>query len=101
MLKFKILLPLYLLIISCGVLGEAGKVLRNEKVQTTDEFMVEKRNPLVLPPNFEEIPKPGSIAEEKLNNENNIKKILKSPQVKKETNKNSSIEQSILKDIRK
>jgi len=101
MLKFKILLPLYLLIISCGVLGEAGKVLRNEKVQTTDEFMVEKRNPLVLPPNFEEIPKPGSITEEKLNNENNIKKILKSPQVKKETNKNSSIEQSILKDIRK
>jgi hypothetical protein len=101
MSKFKILLPLYFLIISCGALGDAGKVLRNEKVRTTDEFLVEKRNPLVLPPNFEEIPKPGSMTEEKKNNENNIKKILKSPQIKKETSKNSSIEQSILKDIRK
>ena len=41
------------------------------------------------------------MTEEKKNNENNIKKILKSPQIKKETSKNSSIEQSILKDIRK
>ena len=101
MSKLKLLLPFYIFITSCGALSDAGKVLRNEKVQTTDEFLVEKRNPLVIPPNFEEIPEPGSITEEKVSNESKIKKILKSPQVKKETSKNSSIEESILNDIRK
>ena len=49
-------------LVSCGGLQEAGKVLRNEKIKTTDEFLVKKRNPLVLPPNYEEIPEPGSIS---------------------------------------
>ena len=48
------------LLTSCGGLKDAGKVLRNEKVRTTDEFLVKKRNPLVLPPNYEKIPEPGT-----------------------------------------
>ena len=48
------------LLAACGGLKDAGKVLRNEKIKTTDEFLVKKRNPLVLPPNFEEIPEPGT-----------------------------------------
>ena len=31
---------------SCGAMSEAGKVLRNEKVKTTDEFLVKKKDPL-------------------------------------------------------
>ena len=42
-----------------GIKG-CRKGLRNEKVVTTDEFLVKKRNPLVLPPNFEDLPEPGS-----------------------------------------
>ena len=45
----------FLLIISlnsCGGFKEAGKVLRNEKIKTTDEFLVKKREPLVLPPDY-------------------------------------------------
>ena len=45
-------------ITSCGGIKDAGKVLRNEKIRTTDEFLVKKRNPLVLPPSFEEVPEP-------------------------------------------
>jgi hypothetical protein len=33
---------------SCGSFSEAGKVLRNEKSNNTDEFLVKKRDPLVL-----------------------------------------------------
>ena len=29
---------------SCGGMSEAGKVLRNEKVKNTDEFLVKKEN---------------------------------------------------------
>ena len=45
---------------SCGSFSDAGKVLRNEKITNTDEFFIKKRAPLVLPPDYEKIPKPGS-----------------------------------------
>ena len=87
---------------SCSGFKEVGKVLRNEKIKTTDDFLVKKRNPLVLPPNYEEIPVPGSSLEKKENNEEKIKKMLKAPGVES-TKKNtfSSVEESILDRIRK
>ncbi len=89
------------LLVSCGGLKDAGKVLRNEKIQTNDEFLVEKRNPLVLPPNFEEVPKPGSMIK-KNENTNKIKKILKVPENENLSQGNAStIEESILNKIRK
>ena len=93
---------LFLLLLSCQSFKEAGKVLRNEKTNTTDEFLVKKRNPLVIPPNFEKVPEPGSIKEKKENNEEKIKKILKAPKKENTTNnKPSSLEDTILNRIRK
>ena len=92
----------FFLITSCGSFKEAGKVLRNEKIRTTDEFLVEKRNPLVLPPNYEEVPKPGSISGKQENPKEKIKKILKAPELEDSKNKShSSIEDSILNRIKK
>ena len=31
---------------SCGSFSEAGKVLRNEKTKSTDEFLIKKKRPL-------------------------------------------------------
>jgi|TARA_B100001063_G_C16419976_1_gene383675 hypothetical protein len=99
---------IYLLLIgffflaSCGGLSEAGKVLRNEKVKTTDEFLVKKRNPLVLPPNFEEIPEPGKKIEKKEEEKQKIQKILQAPEINNQLkNKPSSTEESILNRISK
>ena len=90
------------LLASCGGLKDAGKVLRNEKVRTTDEFLVKKRNPLVLPPNFEEIPAPDSILKKKEDEKDKIKKILRAPRSENlSKKKSSSIEQEILNKIRK
>ena len=86
---------------SCAGLKDAGKVLRNEKVRTTDEFLVKKRNPLILPPNFEKIPEPGTLSTEKENEEEKIKKILNAPSAINPSKNNSSIEKSILNKIRK
>ena len=74
-----LLLLISFLIVSCGGIRDAGKVLRNEKVKTTDEFLVKKRNPLVLPPDFEKIPEPGSISQKEEDEDEKIKKILKAP----------------------
>ena len=74
--------------------------MRNEKTRSTDEFLVKKKQPLVLPPNFENIPAPDTIKKNK-NQEDKIREILKIPEVKKNKNKSSSTEQSILEKIRK
>ena len=98
----KILLITFFLFVSCGGLKEAGSVLRNEKIKTTDEFLVKKRNPLVLPPNFEEIPEPGSISKKNENEDEKIKKIIKAPKTNSSLkSKSSSLEESILNRIRK
>ena len=86
---------------SCTGIKNAGKVLRNEKVTTTDEFLVKKRNALVLPPNYEEIPEPGSVIQKKEKDDARIKKILKAPKTDNSLkNSSKSIEESILKRIR-
>ena len=85
----------------CGTLKDAGKVLRNEKVSTTDEFLIKKRKPLVLPPDYNEIPEPGSTAIDEKDDNQNIKKILKAPEIEDNQKQSSSIEESILKNIRK
>tara|TARA_B100001057_G_C22642411_1_gene868772 strand:+ start:25 stop:333 length:309 start_codon:yes stop_codon:yes gene_type:complete len=102
MKNIQFLLIISFLLVSCGGLKDAGKVLRNEKISTTDEFLVKKRNPLVLPPNFEEIPEPGSISKKNENEDEKIKKIIKAPKTNSSVkSKSSSLEESILNRIRK
>ena len=60
MRNITILFTIVLLLTSCGGFSDVGKVLRNEKITNTDEFLV-KKEPLVIPPNYSELPKPGSI----------------------------------------
>ena len=81
--------------------GDVGKVLRNEKIRTTDEFLVKKKTPLVLPPNYEKIPEPGSIMKEEINQEEKLKKILRAPKINQITDtKQKNIEETILKKIK-
>lgn len=100
-IKINILIILFFIIAGCSSLKEAGKIIRNEKVKTTDEFLVKKRNPLVLPPNFEIVPVPGSISENKQNQEDKLKEILKASEIDNTNNESSSVEESILNRIRK
>tara|TARA_E500000331_G_scaffold250581_1_gene241028 strand:- start:471 stop:773 length:303 start_codon:yes stop_codon:yes gene_type:complete len=80
---------------SCGGFSDAGKVLRNEKVTNTDEFLVKKRDPLTLPPDYDTIPKPDSLEKPK----KNIDKILKISEEEISKKNSSTVEQSILNQI--
>ena len=100
--KIVLLLSLITFLYSCGSASDAAKVLRNEKIRSTDAFLVEKKGPLVLPPDYNEIPAPDTIIEKNKNDENKIKRILKAPiNENKATNNSSSVEKSILEKIRK
>ena len=85
---------------ACGGLSDAKKVLKNEKISNTDEFLVKKKEPLIIPPDLDEVPEPGSIKKEDINDEDKIKKILKAPKATKNNN-SSSTEDTILEKIKK
>jgi|TARA_B110000967_G_C18466189_1_gene355095 hypothetical protein len=97
------LLILSIILNSCSGLGEVGSVLRNEKTKSTDEFLIEKKEPLTQPPDFKKIPEPGSLEENAATDQSKIKKMLKRSQIEPESNKtkSSSTEESILKKIKK
>ena len=87
-------------ITSCGSFQDAGKILRNEKIKTTDEFLVKKKDPLEMPPNYDLIPEPGSIKKSK-ESKKEIDQILNLPKNKKNSGETLSIERTILDRIKK
>ena len=88
---------------SCASFSEVGKVLRNEKTSTNDEFLIGKKKPLTQPPDYDIIPEPGSIKNQEASEQNSIKKILKTTQSKSNNSqtKPKSTEKSILNKIKK
>jgi len=95
-MKIRIVLILIFLS-SCGSFGEAGKALRNEKRSSTDEFLIEKRGPLTIPPNVMELPKPKTKTK-KSENDNNV---LGADIKKEKSDEASPIENIFLEEIRK
>ena len=93
---------LIFIVTSCTSIKEAGQVLRNEKIKTTDEFLVKKKQPLILPPDYDKIPEPGSSNKIQNNDKNKIRKILKQSEADQaDMNKSGSVEKSIIDKIRK
>jgi len=68
------------------------------KQKNTDEFLVKKKDPLVLPPNFNDLPKPQTQKNSENNGEESVdfSNILNESENKKEIIKNEgSLERSI------
>ena len=101
MKNINLLLIIIVTLTSCANFENAGKVLRNEKIKTTDEFLVKKRKPLILPPDYNELPVPGEKISEETSEDEKIKRILKSPKKKEIKSNSSSTERSIIDKIRK
>ena len=90
---FSILFLIFFLISSCS-----GNVKRS---QQSTEFLIEKKNPLEMPPDIDDLPKPDDNAIEE-NKDGNFKKILKSKKTEnqnKATSENSSLKESIIEKI--
>ena len=86
---------------SCGTVKEGFK---NPKKNNSDEFLVEKKSPLVMPPEFDALPLPNSdktLAENNIS-KNNIKELIsdKKKVGNESSNSNKDLEGSILKKIK-
>ena len=99
------LLFILLFLYSCGSVGEAlqGK----KRSDQGDEFLIDKKNPLIMPPDFDKLPKPGeanaSSTKDIETDQSNIKDLLKSSENSQTSSSNeqsTSIESSILKKIK-
>ena len=92
------LIFIFLTQVACNSLSESKRILTNQRVNTTDEFLIEKKEPLAVPPDYKEIPEPGSMTQQKENE--NLNKFLKTNKEKSSSGSASSAEKSILDKIR-
>ena len=79
---------------------EFKETMSGQKVTNTDEFLIKKKDPLVLPPEYEKLPLPKTGKQK--SNANTIETVLKSNKTKKSDSKASTeLENMILKELRK
>jgi len=106
-MKFKNLIIIIALIFVYSCSGAKDALQGKKRSEQSDEFLVEKKNPLELPPDFDDLPVPLEQGEEEniqANNEQDIKNILEidiNEENSQETNNqsNQSLEQLILEKI--
>ena len=104
LIKINKLLFLMLFLYSCGV----GEALQGKKrSEQGDEFLIDKKNPLAMPPDFDKLPKPGEAnlkSTKDINSDvKNLEDLLKNSNSKEDnlsSGQSTSIESSILKKIK-
>ena len=92
MKKIKVMLFLTIVFFTFQSCQTVKEGFTSQKKKSTDEFLVEKKSPLVMPPDFNELPLPKiseNIEEKENKSENNIEKLISN---------NNSPESSVVQD---
>ena len=101
---------LIILIVSLNSCESVKNALTGKKYESSDEFLVIKKNPLVVPPDFQSLPEPNDPVEMSRDDtiEAEIDDILSSIKVEEEldeelegSSNNSSTEDFVLEQIKK
>ena len=97
------LITLFTLTSCAGTWDSVKRGITGEKRNSTDEFLVKKKDPLTLPPDFENLPKPSdSLTESEELEISSFEKSFGEGEIQDdESSTPSSTEQSILKKIRR
>ena len=89
---------LMLILNSCGTVREG---FQNPKKNSSDEFLVEKKSPLVLPPEFDELPFPKDKKDNTDVNKNSLKELFSQNETENtESSANKKLEDSLLDKIK-
>ena len=92
------ILTIIFFVTSCQTMHSAKRALTGEKKVSTDEFLIKKKDPLIFPPDYENLPTPGeeiAATEEISTFEKNLGTLIED-----NSSTPSSVEDSILKKIR-
>ena len=106
MKNFKVVVLFILILTTLNSCGTVKEAFSSQKKNSTDEFLVEKKNPLKLPPDFDELPIPNQDNNQQNNDEDALKELLitseDSTKDKSESSesKNTSLEKQLLEKIK-
>ena len=108
MKKTNPLIASFLILLFLNSCGTVAKGLGESKKKGSEEFLVEKKSPLVLPPSFGELPEPGKEPEKNIISEkkdtSDIEDLINQSSSTSTNEKSSdiknSIEESIIKKIK-
>ena len=95
-----------LIIISTILLSNCGSVQKAfdpQNKNTSEEFLVEKKSPLSMPPSFEELPVPSNEKADKESQINNIESLItekNNNEILETDESDKNFEQSILNKIK-
>ena len=85
---------------SCGTVKEG---FINQKKNSTDEFLVEKKSPLIMPPSYGELPIPSNEKNVKKNQTDTIETLIIKKKIDEKlenVDPDKNFEQSILEKIK-
>ena len=101
--KIKLLLFLLILLNSCQSIKDG---ISGAKQKNSDEFLVEKKNPLAMPPDYEKLPTPGNqeVSPETFSDNDEVKDLLNVQDSNEidsnnDSNNTANIESSIIEKI--
>jgi len=97
-----VLLNIILFLSSCGTIKEG---FSSQKKNNSDEFLVEKKSPLIMPPDYNELPIPREKNLEKKSEESQIENLISKSEkdgelTDKPDDKNKSFEDLLLEKIK-
>ena len=103
----KIIIIMFFIITACSSSWEdVKKGLGGGKRTSTDEFLVRKKEPLVMPPKWKNLPEPGGVmkSDDEVREATDIEELLKLGKNKESSTNyeqgNGNLEESILKKIK-
>ena len=103
----KIIIIIFFLITACtSCWDNVKKGLGGAKRTSTDEFLVRKKEPLVMPPKWKNLPEPGGVmkSDDEVREATDIEELIKLGKNKESSTNyeqgNGSLEESILKRIK-
>ena len=103
----KIIIIIFFLITACqSSWDDIKKGLGGEKRTSTDEFLVRKKEPLVMPPKWKNLPEPGRVmkSDDEVEEATDIEELIKLGKNKESSTNDEQgsgdLEESILKKIK-
>ncbi|MDC2998346.1 DUF3035 domain-containing protein [Candidatus Pelagibacter sp.] len=102
MRRFKLLNLIFLFLFILNSCGTVREGFQNPKKNSRDEFLVEKKSPLVIPPEFDQLPVPKDNNDQVDNTQSSFKTLVSNTEQEVDENlSNKNLEETLLDKIKK
>ena len=98
-MKNILIICIFFILLSCSTVKEG---FQNNKKNNSDEFLVEKKSPLVMPPDFDKLPIPSTNNENEEFTQNSLKEMIqKNNKSSASSNASKNFQESLIDKIKK